>query len=191
MCRLSCGKSGSQCLHQVDERVALEVCSRLQWEWVYLVSTVVALVSKMHPIDTELTGSWWWNLGLSEFGYHCSAWTVRRRTLWPFHGIDIASVKAACRSRYRDTNCWHYPLLNVANRSIQGNPHHLKTCFKSWWTSPWSLPDVTYCPPECHGAVCVQESILSSSGCKTWVTWWCVGLTWTTWSRAFLLDIWY
>ena len=117
MCRLSCGKSGSQCLHQVDERVALEVCSRLQWEWVYLVSTVVALVSKMHPIDTELTGSWWWNLGLSEFGYHCSAWTVRRRTLWPFHGIDIASVKAGLQIQIQGHKLLTFP---VAECSKQG-----------------------------------------------------------------------
>ena len=67
---LSSGKSGSQCLRREDEHVALEVCSRPLWEWVYLLSTVVALVSKMRPIIMEPTGSWGWNLRLSEFDYH-------------------------------------------------------------------------------------------------------------------------
>ena len=71
---------------------------------------------------------WLWLLG--------SSWTVGKHTVI-IHGINIASLKAA--SRYRDTNCWHFRLVKVANRSIQGNPHRLKTGFKNWWTSPWSV----------------------------------------------------
>ena len=72
--------------------VALEVCSRLQWEWVYRLSTVVALVSKMRPIVMEPTGSWWWNLGLSWVWLSLlgSSWTVRRRTVtvpWDWHRV--------------------------------------------------------------------------------------------------------